>query len=135
MEGGTPISALKQDTCSGGKCKRKSVTVSNKDIEHLVNDINESLTINDKNSDTDVSTEGEIISDNQTDTEPVPKKKSKYSLQYFAKEGLLLLVLFIILSQPMIRNAIGNYVPHINPKEDGALSLLGVLIYGVILST
>ena len=50
-----------------------------------------------------------------------------------AKDGLLLLIIFVILSQPFVRNFVGKYFNQINPDDQGNVSLIGVTIYGLIL--
>lgn len=51
------------------------------------------------------------------------------------REPLIILVLFVILSQPQVRNFIGTYIKQINPDSQGRVSMLGVVIYGIILAT
>ena len=132
-----------------------SLKGKNRQIEKLVNDINDSLDVHDQPG-TDVSNDDEIISahnDNASDKEHMSdseaeedkpiKKKTKNSEKVslltkyfpnFMKEPLLIVVVYVVLSQPMIRDAIGKYVPQIGCHEDGSPSLPGVLLYGIILA-
>ena len=48
-------------------------------------------------------------------------------------EPLLLLTIYVILSQPFAINFASNYIDQLNPNEDGTISLMGIIIYGVIL--
>lgn len=48
------------------------------------------------------------------------------------REPLIIVVLFIILSQPIIRDNIAKYVRQINPDLDGKVPFVGILIYGII---
>lgn len=49
------------------------------------------------------------------------------------RDPLLILVIFIILSQPAIRDGFGKYIKYINCDENGRVPFIGVLIYGIIL--
>jgi len=57
------------------------------------------------------------------------KDSSDYIL---LKEFLLLVIIYVILSQNFFRNFIGKYIKYINPKPDGNVSLIGVIIYGIL---
>jgi len=97
-------------------------------IKHLVKDINRSLDdyIPSKSSDTDSDNESEIsFSDNFHTTN---------YLKEFVKEPLLLLFIYIILSQTFVRKSIGHYIPLINSGPDGSKGILCILIYGTILT-
>jgi len=63
-------------------------------------------------------------------------KKSKFKLPFkipeFIRDPLLIWIIFILLSQNFIKQLIGKYVKQINPNEDGVVSFLGVVIYGLI---
>jgi hypothetical protein len=48
-------------------------------------------------------------------------------------EPLLLLTIYVILSQPFAINFASYYIDQLNPNEDGAIPLSGIIIYGVIL--
>jgi hypothetical protein len=48
------------------------------------------------------------------------------------REPLIIVVLFVILSQPIIRDNIAKYVRQINPDMDGKVPFVGILIYGLI---
>lgn len=49
-------------------------------------------------------------------------------------ESLLLIFIFVILSQPFVRDNIGKYIKQINPDASGNVSLLGIFIYGTVLA-
>lgn len=57
----------------------------------------------------------------------------------YIPEGLrlpLLIVLFyLLLSHTSVKQTIGNYVPQINPDMNGKISIVGIIIYGIILAT
>lgn len=50
------------------------------------------------------------------------------------REPLLILIIYVILSQPIIKETIGQYLKQINPDMDGKVSFTGILIYGIILA-
>lgn len=49
-------------------------------------------------------------------------------------ESLVLIFIFFILSQPVVRDTLGKYINQINPDASGNVSTLGVVIYGTILA-
>jgi len=84
-----------------------------------------------KSKDTDTDT------DTDDNKKPVTiEKKSKFKLPFkipeFVRDPLLIWIIFILLSQNFIKQLIGKYVKQINPNEEGVVSLLGVVIYGLI---
>jgi hypothetical protein len=48
-------------------------------------------------------------------------------------EPILLLTIYVILSQPFAINFTSHYIDQLNPGEDGAIPLSGIIIYGIIL--
>lgn len=52
----------------------------------------------------------------------------------YVRDPLIIVVLFFLLSQPFVKTMIGRYVKQIQPGSDGAVSNVGVLIYGVVLA-
>jgi len=51
------------------------------------------------------------------------------------KDAIIILTIYIILSQAIVRDTIGKYVKQINPDDEGKFPFTGVLIYGIILAT
>lgn len=93
------------------------------DIEELAKDLNENLT------ESSMTTTHEIVDES----------KEQFKLSSYIPEGLreplLIIILFVILSQPVVRETIGTYIKQINPDVEGKVSLTGVVIYGIILAT
>lgn len=48
-------------------------------------------------------------------------------------EPLLLLTIYVIMSQPFSINFASNYIESLNPTDDGNIPLIGIVIYGIIL--
>ena len=92
------------------------------DMEELTKELNNNL-IDDKS----------MFLDNEDD--------QNYSEKYFSyipqilREPLIILILFIILSQPMVKDTIGKYIKQIVPDDEGKVSFAGIVIYGAILSS
>jgi len=90
------------------------------DIEELAKDINESFP------------EETFITEMESNSDS--------SLHLFTnipailREPIVILVLFIILSQPAIKDTIGKYITSINPDAECKVPFTGVFIYGVILA-
>lgn len=90
------------------------------DIEELAKDLNENLP------------EQLIVNENNEES------KEKYNITSYIPEGLkdplIIIILFFILSQPVVRETIGTYIQQINPDVEGKVSPTGVIIYGIILA-
>lgn len=95
-------------------------------IEDLVKNINENLPDHPQMDNISVRSVNEEYS-------PLIKKKEINLLDY-VKEFILLLIVYIILSQPIVKEVIGKYLSQINPDSEGKVEIIGVVIYGVILS-
>jgi len=88
------------------------------DTDNYISKINKSVDkINHSDTDTDIDIEK-------------PKKKPR--IPNIFKEPLLLLLIYIILSQNFIRTFFGKYITYINSDDDGNVSQLGIVIYGTI---
>ena len=93
------------------------------EIEELTKDINENIP-----EDTFFSL-GEINEE---------ESKSGGMLSFLPKEWrepLLLLVVYLLFSQPIVRQTLGNYITQLNPDAEGKIGFVGVLIYGIFLVT
>ena len=49
------------------------------------------------------------------------------------REPLLLLLVYLLLSQKIVTQTLGNYISQLNPTVDGTVGFAGLLIYGVLL--
>jgi len=95
------------------------------DIEELAKEINNNLG-------EDTFSTG---SDNNEDASGSIKQTIVGSIPEIIREPLLLLIIYIILSQPIVRETLGQYIQQLNPDMEGKVSFTGVLIYGIILAT
>lgn len=91
-------------------------------------DINKSLD-NYSPSNQDIPSNDESIED-----EPFEETDKSTYLPEWLKEPLLILIIYIILSQNFVKIFVGKYVKYINPDSDGNVSFLGIIIYGTILA-
>lgn len=99
----------------------------NPNISKLVYDINKSL---DDYAPTVAHTESE------TDEEYIKEDKNDKwysSIPLWVKEIMLFVAIYFIFSMGTIKQSIGTYVKYINPDEDGNVSFIGIIIYGLIL--
>jgi len=72
----------------------------------------------------------------ETDIEMSPQKDGYLDkLPIGFKEPLIILVLYIILSQSFVKDSIGRYITQINEDITGKVSMTGVIIYGTILAS
>ena len=49
-------------------------------------------------------------------------------------EPILLLTLYVIMSQPFVVSMASKYVPQLKPSEDGTIGMTGIMVYGLILT-
>ena len=47
---------------------------------------------------------------------------------------LLLLSVYVVMSQPFVVSNVSKYIHHLNPTEEGVVKLSGIIIYGLILT-
>ena len=60
--------------------------------------------------------------------------EDNYSILGIGKEIVLLVTIYILLSQGFVRKSIANYIPQLNPNSDGIIPFSGYVIYGSILA-
>jgi hypothetical protein len=109
---------------------------ASQNIKHLVKDLNKSL---DGYGPSKKSSRLTDDSENDTDEEDNPKIKKKNQsygsyIPTLLKEPLLLLIIYIIMSQSFVKKAITTYVPQLENNLDGSKTFLGIVMYGAILA-
>jgi hypothetical protein len=96
-------------------------------IENLVTDINSSFD--------DFSPSDEQETKSELDTDSNDEDEKLYSnIVNIAKDPVVLLILYVILSQDSVKSFFGTYIKQINPQDDGSVSFMGIVIYGLILA-
>ena len=107
-------------------------------IRHLVKDINRSLDdyVPSKKLLNTEENEEETESDKSREKKDKDDDIEKILNPSFAllKECLLLLIIYIILSQSFVKKSVGKYISYINSNSDGSHSIIGIIIYGTILT-
>lgn len=104
------------------KCSGKSQTKEVVDIEELAKEINDNLT------------EDTFASISEGEEEKSSGTNFLSMIPPILREPLVILILFIILSQPMIKDGIGKYITQINPDVEGKVGFTGIVIYGILLA-
>jgi hypothetical protein len=61
------------------------------------------------------------------------KKTEKTNYAKIILEPLILLTVYVILSQPFIYSILSNYIKYLKEDENGDIGLTGVIIYGIVL--
>jgi len=92
------------------------------DMEELAKDINDNLP-----DDTFAS-----VSETGEDNASSGSLHLLSSIPALFREPIVILLLYILLSQAAVKDTIGTYIKQINPDIEGKVSFAGVLIYGVI---
>lgn len=120
-------------------------------IEEIANDINHSLqelenieSRKKKRRNIKIDTETEDVNiDNVDNTYNIDKITDKITLETVEPENnyikifiefTLLLTLYVILSQPFSISLMAKFFNQLNPTDDGNISLIGILIYGTLLT-
>jgi hypothetical protein len=122
-------------------------------MRELANDVNNSLEAleqieNDtrykkrKNKNTNKNKETKSDTEDE-DNQNLPNDESKITLETIETENdylklfvefILLLTLYVIMSQPFVVSFASNYIVQLNPNEEGTISMMGIIIYGLIMT-
>lgn len=79
---------------------------------------------------------------NETTEEVIPSKNDSDSIEeniHISKiplsfrEPLIFLMVYILLSLPVVKKFIGEYIKQVNPLSDGNVPVSGIIIYGIIM--
>ena len=154
---GTPISQLINNFPSSPKQNyfqqnlSDDSTVSKRiQIKKIINELNETdnreKKINkkkikkkkkdDDNDDNDDNDEIDDFKNNKDDDlEEKKNKNSELKIPDILKDLLLIWIIFIILSNGIIKNFIAKYINAINPDETGIVGFKGIVIYGLLLAS
>lgn len=97
-------------------------------IEDLARDLNSTLSI-ENYSDKSVPGKEQKVRMNKSNGGLLSRVPS------ILREPLILVTLYVILSQPVVKDTIARYIPQINSGMYGDVPFTGVLIYGLILAT
>jgi hypothetical protein len=129
---------MKRESSDYGTIEQQGPSDSDQErdkIKYLVKDINKSL---DDYGPSKMKNTEDSDDDDYTEKEEDIKKNKKpeeygYIMEYI-KEPLLVIIIYVVLSQAFVRKSIANYIPLINPREDGSVSFLAYVIYGTLLA-
>ena len=69
--------------------------------------------------------------DNKNDQSDIIDKIINYN---DIKDFGILIIIFFLLSQDMIKDFFAEYISCINPDDEGKFNVKGVIVYGIILS-
>lgn len=139
---GTSISLLRGDIMNNNQRDIKNLVedihkdLDNKHDENIIikNNINRDQERDTDNLDSDVSTENRY-SDVSTESKKQKSKATilKIQIPELIKEPILLLIIYLIMSQDFVKNNVAKYVSQIQPDNEGNIGFYGVFIYGIIL--
>lgn len=122
----------RQKSQQEGRDNESEVHEEHNKIRHLVKNINQSL--DDYAPSKSQNTEDSEDDSTEKEDDSTEKNKSNYYVPDILKEPLLIVVIYVILSQGFVKKSIGNYISYINPTQEGYVSLIGYIIYGSILA-
>jgi hypothetical protein len=106
-------------------------------IHHLVKDINRHLDDYGPSTLSHDSDESCYELDDGTDREQssdIKNKNVNTYIPYFLKDPIIIIIVYVIISQPFVKKTLSNYITHLHVKSDGSNNIIGQLIYGTILA-
>ncbi len=109
--------------CSGQARKQRKVKQDLQDIDALAQEISDNLP-------SDILLTG--VSDTPIKEDTPDKKDILSKIPKCLLESAIIIIIFIVLSQPFVKNLVGKYIKYINPNTDGNVPFVGILIYGTI---
>ena len=104
---------------------QQPVQQTNPEIEELIRDINNGLSIDNIDYKYDIDTKK---------NESYKEKIFKY-IPVVTREPILLVIIYYLMSQQFFKNYIGQYINRINQDSSGKVSNTGVIMYGMLLAT
>ena len=115
-----------------------------KGIQKLAKDVNislQELEKSDNNRKHNIELDNDVnytqLTENKTDDDnDITIETVEYCNDYVYTfvEILLLLTVYVVMSQPFIVLNVSKYITHLQPVDDGVIRLSGIIIYGLILS-
>lgn len=126
---GTPITVLRRDVAEqihNDDDSNYSIDTikTTTEMKELVNEINND--IKNKKKQKKEKTTKDVNNDTKINT-----KKSTI-VEDSIYDGILLLIIYLLMSQEFVKNFLGIYVNVINANSDGVVPFLGILTYGFI---
>jgi hypothetical protein len=115
--------------------------IENKNINNLISSINNLIKTqnqpkkenNEIPQTSNSSDKGEIIKTKRIKVNNIKNNKNNNKI-YILKEIGILTLIYLLLSIDGIKNIFGTFIKSINTDEQGNISFIGVIIYGIILS-
>jgi len=144
---GTPITLLRQDVAKKLNNDSENDIESHysiesikttTDIKELVDEINNNIKNKNKkekeknkskNTDNDTKTISNLDSDKKN---KINKKTKSNIIEDSIYDGILLLIIYLLMSQGFVKNFLGRYIKIINVNSDGVVPFIGVFTYGLI---
>lgn len=146
---GTPITLLRQDVAKKLNNDSENDIESHysiesikttTDIKELVDEINNNIKNKNKNkkekeknksknTDNDTKTIPNLDSDKKN---KINKKTKSNIIEDSIYDGILLLIIYLLMSQGFVKNFLGRYIKIINVNSDGVVPFIGVFTYGLI---
>lgn len=146
---GTPITLLRQDVAKKinnepdndmeSHYSIESIKTTT-DIKELVDEINnniknkknkkEKTKLKKKSKDTDTDTDTD--DETESNKENKAKESSSNIIEDSIYDGILLLIIYLLMSQGFVKSFLGRYINIINVNSEGVVPFTGVLTYGLI---
>jgi hypothetical protein len=72
--------------------------------------------------------------DTEASEQIVVEVMDKINYHIMFVEFVILLSLYVIMSQPFVVQFLASHIRQLNPSDDGTVSMTGILVYGILLS-
>lgn len=103
------------------------------EIRKLARNINKSLdNYEPSKAHTDEENEDKLTDEDCSENKK--KDDDNYSILQIGKEMILIVMIYVVLSQGFVRKSIASHITQLNPNSEGVISLTGYVIYGSILA-
>lgn len=128
-----------RDSYSDGNRSRDSDS-SYSNIKELAEEVNSTLKALDKleskkHKKTETETEEDELTNDNTDSDIILEEvEIEQDYLKLLTEFLMLLTLYVIMSQPFVLSYASTYITQLNPNEEGTINMTGIIIYGLILT-
>ncbi len=101
-------------------------------IKDLANEVNNSL--QELENIEQKKRNNKVIIDDTEEEVVVEEEEEETDYLRLIIEFILILTLYVVLSQQFVVSFATNYIQQLNPTEDGSVGLTGIMIYGLILT-
>lgn len=140
---------MSRESRGGVHVNKKNVPAEYSSVRGIANNVNNSLRALDEIEALKKNKKMQYTEDDENENEEVIIPTNKFIQKQeplcspcmedtggmFLLEPILLISLYVVMSQPTINQFASKYIPYLEPNDDGEVELGGIIIYGTILTS